>query len=134
MSDEKRQDERIQLEVDFRIRTCGKELFLGILRNISLLGMKLELADERRCASLAVGETVTLEGVSDPLREHVRGKQAEIVWLSGTLVGVRFFEPLDIPPDAILEFQHRVHVQPFLPEDARGETAGDVEDEPKGMA
>lgn|GEM_PF-6799585 len=134
MIDEKRQDERIPLEVDFRIKTRGKELFPGILRNISLLGMKLELADERRPASLVVGETVTLEGFPDPIREHVRGKQAEVVWLSGALVGVRFFEPLDIPPDAILEFQHQVHVQPFLPEDARGEATEGAGDEPRGMA
>ncbi len=113
MGSDKRREKRIPLEVDFCILKHKSSRFPGVLRNVSLMGMKIELAAADEKGLLREGARIVLEDFPEPLREHARRKEAEIVWVEGSELGVRFSTPLDIPPDAILEFQRQAQVGPY---------------------
>ncbi len=118
MGSEKRREKRVPLEVDFCILKHKKARYPGVLRNVSLMGMKIELAAADDAGLLRPGARIVLEDFPEPLTPHAREKEAEIVWVSGAELGVRFESPLDIPPDAILEFQRQARVGPYRPDEA----------------
>lgn len=118
MAREKRRSARVPLEVDFCILAHKSSRYPSMLRNVSLMGMKIELAEPDEQGLLKPGARIVLEDFPEPLTSHAKAKKAEIVWVSGAELGVRFETPLDIPPDAILEFQREAQVAPFRPEDA----------------
>ncbi|EPR42838.1 type IV pilus assembly PilZ [Desulfovibrio sp. X2] len=115
MSQDQRQAERVA-PAEGRCAFSHEEArFTGALRNVSLLGMKVELPEDVSAASLAPGFRVAFEDFPEPLTAHVLATEGEIVWVDDRKIGIRFLTPLDIPPDAILEFQHESHVPPFRP-------------------
>lgn len=118
MGSDKRREKRIPLEVDFCILKHKSLRYPGVLKNVSLMGMMIELAANDEKGLLKPGARIVLEDFPEPLREHARRKEAEIVWMNGSELGVRFSTPLDIPPDAILEFQRQAQVGPYRVDEA----------------
>lgn len=116
MASDKRREKRIALEVDFCILSHSDARYPGVLRNVSLTGMMIELAEADAKGLLAPGARIVLEDFPEPLRAHARRKDAQIVWVRDSELGVRFETPLDIPPDAILEFQRQAQVGGYRPD------------------
>lgn len=117
MASDKRREQRIALEVDFCILTHKDARYPSVLRNVSLTGMMIELAEADPRGLLTPGARIVLEDFPEPLRAHARRKNAQIVWVRDSELGVRFETPLDIPPDAILDFQRQAQVGAFRPEE-----------------
>ncbi len=101
-SGEQRSAPRVDIEPDFCVlETLHKELYLGVVRNVSRTGALVDVGDVSNSSPSLGDASVSFTSTPEFLQSallHVKGRS---VWTQGMLLGVRFDHPLTLPQEEL---------------------------------